>query len=245
MRREYMYQSKKRQEKIKTMNNKSEISKCGKYATYLSNCNGMPKIIKVDIEIAQMLDDYNIRPRWVHRAGSRQYPMLTWRAALDGKPAKTQYLHQFVADYYLGECPENLVTDHIDNDCPGDCRINNLRYIPQGLNRLNTRAKKVNASSTFKGVILNRWNSYVTQVSYNSKRICLGSYDDAADAAKMYDLFYSLIYKNMHFEKNFQNKNKYRLDDILYCFAKIKKYLGIDLKIADYKHLIYRYKKDR
>jgi len=92
--------------------------------------------------------------------------------------------------------------DHIDRNKINNT-VSNLRIsgIGRSINQINVGLRKDNTTG-FKGVIFRkRTNKYEAKISYRSKRIWLGSYEDVVDAAKAYnkkakELFGSCCYLN-------------------------------------------------
>jgi hypothetical protein len=83
--------------------------------------------------------------------------------------------------------PDNLLVDHQNSDGL-DNRRQNLRLATKSQNGCNSRKRK-NTSSIYIGVHLRkkqgRWEAEIT---HNSKKIWLGSFDNEIDAAKAHDL---------------------------------------------------------
>lgn len=76
--------------------------------------------------------------------------------------------------------------DHEDRN-PLNCQKSNLRFATRGQNTHNIGLRSTNTS----GYIGVNWNSKLgkwrVRISKDSKRICLGCYDDIQQAAKIYD----------------------------------------------------------
>jgi hypothetical protein len=92
--------------------------------------------------------------------------------------------------------------DHIDRNKINNT-VSNLRIsgIGTSINQINVGLRKDNTTG-FKGVIFRkRTNKYEAKISYRSKRIWLGAYEDIIDAAKAYnkkakELFGNCCYLN-------------------------------------------------
>lgn len=101
-------------------------------------------------------------------------------------PDHRLYLHVLVADRSLGPNNQNLDVDHINGD-KLDNRRSNLRYASRSHNMANTPMRATNTSG-YKGVCRNKnRRKWVSQITVDYKRICLGYYDDKREAAKAYD----------------------------------------------------------
>lgn len=85
---------------------------------------------------------------------------------------------------YGTSCPSDI--DHIDQN-PENNRIENLRQTTNGLNRANAKTK-TKTMSGFKGVIKHATHlRYTAKIHYNGKKIHLGQFDTAEQAARAYD----------------------------------------------------------
>lgn len=95
------------------------------------------------------------------------------------------YMHRLLAN-----TPEGMITDHINGD-KLDNRRSNLRQCTKSQNAMNTGIRKDNKSG-YKGVHKNhpKANSkpWKSEIKVNGKRIFLGYFDDAATAARTYQL---------------------------------------------------------
>lgn len=96
--------------------------------------------------------------------------------------SKLGYMHRFV----LGLTESALVVDHINGN-KLDNRRANLRLATRAQNVMNQRTSAAN-SSGYKGVSwdkdVKKWRAYLT---YQKKRVYLGLYEDAEDAAQAYN----------------------------------------------------------
>lgn len=92
--------------------------------------------------------------------------------------AVTIYLHRLIA-----ECPPHLYVDHIDFD-PLNNRRSNLR-VCTFLDNTRYRRRKPSKAG-YRGVCWYRGKFYA-RITVNYKDICIGRFDDPADAAKAYD----------------------------------------------------------
>lgn len=92
--------------------------------------------------------------------------------------------HRLAFLFMLGRWPNHLV-DHINRD-PSDNRWCNLRESNYAQNGANSRVRKTNEASPFRGVRKHgrRFNARIT---VNKKTVFLGSFKTSLDAAKAYD----------------------------------------------------------
>lgn len=88
---------------------------------------------------------------------------------------------------HIMECPKNMFVDHI-NHVVNDNRKSNLRICTHSENMKNTILKKDGMSSMYKGV---GWypskNKWVSRISVNNTRMCLGYFTHEKDAALAYN----------------------------------------------------------
>lgn len=95
---------------------------------------------------------------------------------------KTMKLHR-----YLTDCPSDKIVDHINHNGL-DNRKSNLRICTYGENNQNSRSKKDNTSSLYKGVYWKKKdNKYVAQIGFEGKKIHLGYFDNDVDGAIAYN----------------------------------------------------------
>jgi hypothetical protein len=108
------------------------------------------------------------------------------RAISNGTP--TIYLHRVVYKAAHPDYDGELHIDHI-NGLPLDNRLENLRPATASENTQNSRKTDQPKTSRFKGVYLSKRKGtwYAAIRKKNEKRLFLGSYDDEAKAALVYD----------------------------------------------------------
>lgn len=113
---------------------------------------------------------YRQRSRWY---ACRHTPLPNGRRNLTG-------MHSLIL-----ETPKGMDTDHIDNDGLNNQRTN-LRVCTRAQ---NLRNQKKRASVLFKGVhFIEHQNKWVASITVNRKRLHLGHFDSAIEAAREYDL---------------------------------------------------------
>ena len=120
-----------------------------------------------------------------------------WYASTKGyvKSQDNLRLHRLVMD-----APDGYLVDHV-NRIPLDNRKSNLRLCTPAENSRNVGISQAN-STGFKGVYFEKLNNkYRARIKYNGKRVSLGCYENAVDAAIAYDkkaieLFGDFAYTN-------------------------------------------------
>lgn len=120
-----------------------------------------------------------------------------WYASTKGyvKSQDNLRLHRLVMD-----APDGYLVDHV-NRIPLDNRKSNLRLCTPAENSRNVGVSQSN-STGFKGVYFEKLNNkYRARIKYNGKRVSLGCYENAVDAAIAYDkkaieLFGDFAYTN-------------------------------------------------
>lgn len=120
-----------------------------------------------------------------------------WYASTKGyvKSQDNLRLHRLVMD-----APEGYLVDHV-NRIPLDNRKSNLRLCTPAENSRNVGVSQSN-STGFKGVYFEKLNNkYRARIKYDGKRVSLGCYENAVDAAIAYDkkaieLFGDFAYTN-------------------------------------------------
>jgi hypothetical protein len=100
------------------------------------------------------------------------------------KPNKVIYMHRLIIN-----APKGLEVDHINGD-KLDNRKENLRIVDKLDNMLNVPKRKHNTTG-FKGVRKKldyfRKKPYYATIAVNKKKIALGHFETAEEAAKAYD----------------------------------------------------------
>lgn len=118
------------------------------------------------------------RHTWQVVARSETLFYASRHVCVEGKKTKV-FLHHEV----LGTRQR---TDHVNGDGL-DCRRRNLRPATQQQNCANARLSRANRSG-FKGVALHKHaQRWTAQVTVNRKKLHLGYFDNARDAARAYD----------------------------------------------------------
>lgn len=143
---------------------------CGDYVKLPVGVNASKGYALVDKEFAY-LDKY----KWT--LSHKGYAISNIKT--DGK-FKMVYLARIITNAQTG-----LVVDHINHD-KLDNRSDNLRVCTNHENSMNQVSKK-NVTG-YKGVRQQKHNSlYIARIGYKMKRISLGTYKTAEEAAKAYD----------------------------------------------------------
>lgn len=102
-----------------------------------------------------------------------------------GLDRKIYKAHRLAWLFMFGVWPHNHI-DHKDGD-RGNNRINNLRVCTQNQNNKNAR-KRTDNKSGFKGVSRKAgWRKWVSQCQSDGKKIHIGYFDTAEEAALAYD----------------------------------------------------------
>ena len=97
---------------------------------------------------------------------------------------RTVSIHRFIMD-----AKRRQVVDHINGN-PLDNRRENLRVTNIQLNGENKHMKKVNTTSKYKGVYLNKEkNKFIANISHSGKRTQIGQFTTEVEAAEAYDMY--------------------------------------------------------
>lgn len=91
-------------------------------------------------------------------------------------------MHRYIMDY-----PENLHIDHINHD-KLDNRRRNLRLATQQENSFNSRARKQDKTSKYKGVwFSSKSKKWVSDITKDGKKRRVGTFNTEEEAGKAYD----------------------------------------------------------
>lgn len=101
---------------------------------------------------------------------------------------KGVYLHRLI----LGPECEGSHVDHVNRD-PLDNRRQNLRICTAHQNNMNRGKRKTNTSG-FLGVDSRPNGKFRARVGINSKRVCIGDFDTAEEAAEARDMVASRLH---------------------------------------------------
>jgi hypothetical protein len=113
---------------------------------------------------------------------------------------KTLYMHRVIMARILASpIPFGLQVDHVSGGALGviarlDNRRENLRLATRSQNQAN-KGRQSNNSSTFKGVSFNH-GKWEARIRHNGRRIHLGRFEDARNAALMYDAASRRLYQD-------------------------------------------------
>lgn len=121
-----------------------------------------------------------------------------WYASTTGEGDKTFYLHRLIMN-----APSGVQVDH-ENNNGLDCRRQNLR-IASALENQSNRGMQKNNTSGFKGVTYDdRRRKYQARIQTRGKKLHIGYYATAEQAARAYDKFALVLhgeFANTNFPK--------------------------------------------
>ena len=113
------------------------------------------------------------------------------------KKCTNYFIHRLIALVYI-ENPQNmLLVDHKDGDITNNC-INNLRWCSYSQNVQNSKkmSSSRNITSKHKGVSAHkRNNKWRARISINGKQKYLGIFDTQIEAAKAYNEYAAMHYR--------------------------------------------------
>jgi len=110
----------------------------------------------------------------------------TWYA-VSAPNERRHSMHRLVWNLINGPIPKGMEIDHIDGNGLNNS-IENLRLVTPQQNHFNTRLKKLNNTSKFKGVSWNeQCKNWRASIIFNDKFIHIGRYKSEIEAAKAYD----------------------------------------------------------
>jgi hypothetical protein len=137
-----------------------------------------PKYAKVDPADYKRLRKYE----WLVMKSRNSYYSLRIKPGKKGGSESQIYMHKEIL-----KVPKGMVVDHINRDSM-DNRIANLRAATHSQNMCNKRKCSGATYSKYKGIhwhkLHRKWKAAIT---FEKKRIYLGSFDNEIDAAKAYD----------------------------------------------------------
>ena len=106
---------------------------------------------------------------------------------IDNKVKKTYKVSRLVATEFLDNPDNKPWVDHVDHDTINDC-VNNLRWVTQSENSMNSKKQNRSTHSRFKGVSFHkqrqRWSAQIAQDGHLHH---LGLFDTEEDAALAYN----------------------------------------------------------
>lgn len=119
-----------------------------------------------------------------------------WRIKLGNEP---YLIHRLIWKWVYNEEPDEV--DHINGDGL-DNRLINLRNVNRKTNCRNS-SKSISNTSGFTGVHYNKKSGrWVSRVSFNNKRIVVGTYDTPQEAKQAREDFIDEFYPNRFTERH-------------------------------------------
>lgn len=140
---------------------------------------GLSAIISaIDIDLVYVKYKWGVQ--WKKKFPKLRYPVYV------GAQNKSFYLHRLIAER-IAERPltSKDTVDHINGDTL-DNRRENLRLVTPSQNTMN-RGKPNTNTSGYKGVSKSAPNTWRAYISFDKKRIHLGSFKTKEDAARAYN----------------------------------------------------------
>ena len=120
-----------------------------------------------------------------------------WSISLEGhgypqsaKNGESSTLHAFIMKKRIHEKKEGSVIDHADGDKLNNTNAN-LEFVSRSHNCHNR--DYIVGEAGYRGVIIKR-SKYAARIAYNNTTHSLGSFADAEDAAKQYDMIAIRLY---------------------------------------------------
>lgn len=153
------------------------------------------KIVLVDAEDFQKVNKIKWHLRFDKNRNNEFYIISNSRDSITNKRTTTT-LHKFIMN-----CPKGFVVDHINHDT-FDNRKCNLRICTKTENNRNSFKRKDAKHSIYKGVKFHpTYKKFTAWITFDKKRIYIGSFDDDKDAALAYnkkakELFGEFAYLN-------------------------------------------------
>lgn len=133
---------------------------------------------KVDDQDFEFLNQWRWRAEQRH---GREFYAVRYRHAPGNRQKRVS-----MARLLMGE-PKGFLVDHWNGDTLDNQR-ENLRKATNAQNQCNQRRLRVNNTTGFKGVYLDKPRGrYVAQIYLNQKRKYLGYFETAEEAARAYD----------------------------------------------------------
>ena len=107
-------------------------------------------------------------------------------------------IQNFIEDMYP-TYKEGLTIERIEVD--GNYEPNNCEWVTRQVQNRNKRIIQTNNTSGFRGVNYNKKNKkWIARISIDNKRIYLGTFDTAIEAAKTYDKY--IVDNNLEYNTN-------------------------------------------
>lgn len=117
-------------------------------------------------------------------AGHEHYQGIRRHAVMVGHNKRRVYAHRIIWEMHFGSIAYHLEVDHIDLN-PFNNRLDNLRLATHSENNRN-KGIQCNNSTGVKGVYLHKPGIYRSEIKTNKKRVHLGLFASAEEAASAY-----------------------------------------------------------
>lgn len=135
------------------------------------------KIVLIDDEDYDIIKNYS----WYVRLEKKTGCFYAQTNIYKNNKRTTTYMHRIILD-----APDKTLVDHANGNTLNNKR-NNIRLCSYFGNNMNSKRRKSNKSSIYKGVSLNFNGKYQAAIRCNNKQIYLGLFVREIEAAKAYN----------------------------------------------------------